>query len=183
MANNFAKLIQDLTSGIGNNTNTMMIGEIKFYNSSNNTAEIIPLHSVPGQNAEYQPIPNIPIGFYSLGGFSIKVSPKIGDKILLIFCDYDIENLKIDGVTKTSRSNRTHSLEDAIAIPLSINFLNNSFSSTEDLVIKKEGTNSYIKIKQDGTIVINSDRVEIGEGASNAVALAGGGSSSILYAK
>lgn len=157
--NNGARLLQNIHKAIGENLNITMIGKIDNYNSKNNTATIEPMHTFPLTQQPYTPLINVPLGYFSMGGYSIKVTPKIGDIVIVLFCDYDIDNLLIDGKTKTHNTSRTHALEDAIAIPLSINFLNNSYSATEDLTISKEGTNSYVKIKNNGDIILNSNTI------------------------
>lgn len=172
--NNFIKLLQDFTNESNNNLNVMMIGKIQTYNSRDNTANIEPLHYIPSQNAPYNLLTSVPIGFFSIGGYSIKVAPQKGDLVILLFCDYDIDNLMIDGTTKRQNTDRTHALEDAIALPLSINFLNNAFNAEEDLVISKEGTSAYIKIKSDGSIVLNADTIKLGENATRGIVLDNG---------
>lgn len=179
---NVANLFQSVVSGLGNTLNCTMLGKITEYNSTENTATIEPLHTVPVQNVPYAPLINVPIGFFNMGGYTIKVKPKIGDVMLILFADYDIDNILIDGKTKTPTTERTHALEDAIALPLSINFLNNTFNATEDLTLQKEGTNSYIKIKPNGDIIINSNSIKLGENASKRV-LIENGTSSKVYAE
>mgnify|MGYP000901078340 CR=1 FL=1 len=166
--------------------NVMMIAQIQSYNPSNNTATVVPLHTEPNTNEVYNPIPNIPIGFFSIGGYSIKVQPKNGDIILLIFCDYDMDNISIDGQTKDAKTTRTHSLQDAIVLPLSINFLNNTFSATQDLIIQKDGTSAYAKLTQDGNWVLNGNSIKLGENANKRVLVEdseGYTSSSKVYAE
>lgn len=157
-----------------NDLNVMMIAQVQSYNSSNNTAIMVPLHIEPNTGKEYNPIPNIPVGFFSIGGYSIKVQPKVGDIFLMIFCDYDIDNIVTDGETKDAKTVRTHNLQDAIALPLSINFLNNAFNATQDLIISKEGTSAYAKLTQDGSWILNGNSIKLGENASKKVLVEGG---------
>lgn len=180
---NGVNFFNKMLEGIGNNLNIMMLGEIKSYDDATNTAQVIPLHVEPNDGSEYSPLVSVPIAFFSIGGYTIKVKPKIGDKLLIFFFDYDVDNLLIDGTTKTAKTNRTHSLQDAVVIPLSINFLNSSFNISDDLTIAKEGTGTYIKIKNDGGIVLNASYIECGEGATEQVQLYGGGASTVLRAK
>lgn len=182
MNNHAANLFGKIIEGMGNDINVMMIGKIESYDSSTNMAKVIPQHIVPNQNTEYPPLISVPIGFFSIGGFSIKVQPKTGDKLLILFCDYDIENLLINGTTQ-NKTKRTHSLEDAIVLPLSINFLNDVSNITQDLTIDKDGTSTYIKIKQDGTIVLNSSSIKLGENATKAVKLSDNSNSLKVFAE
>ena len=167
--NRAADLLNMVVKKVGQDINTVMIGEIESYDSATNTAKIIPLHYVPEQNEEYQPLVNVPIGYFNIGSYSIKVKPKAGDKLLILFADYDIDNILIDGVTKTQNTDRTHSLEDAIALPLSVNFLNNAFNATQDLIISKEGTSAYAKLTHDGNWILNGNSIKLGENASKRV--------------
>jgi hypothetical protein len=169
-----AKLFQNVVSGMGNDLNCLMIGRITAYNATHNTATIEPMHYVPRQNITYNPLMEVPVSYFSLGGYRVKIKPKIGDMVLVLFSDYDIDNLLIDGKTKKGNTDRTHALEDSIALPLSINFLNNAFNATEDLTIEKEGTSTYIKIKSDGDIVLNANKIKLGENANRRVLVEGG---------
>ncbi|WP_125153677.1 Gp138 family membrane-puncturing spike protein [Clostridium rectalis] len=184
--NNIVSVFQNAMSNLGNNLNCVLIGKIIEYQSLHNTATIELLHNVPTQNIPYQPLINIPIGFFSIGGYSIKVRPNINDVVVLIVSDYDIDNLLIDGKTKKSNTDRVHALEDAIVLPLSINFLNNSFNATEDLTIQKNGTESYVKIKNNGEIVLNANNIKLGENANKKVLIENGNTystSSKVYAE
>lgn len=164
-----AKLFQSVVGGMGNDLNVMVIGKIVEYDSTYNTATIEPMHYVPQENIPLNPLITVPIGYFSLGGYTIKVRPQLGDMVLVLFCDYDIDNLLIDGNTKKPATDRTHALEDAIVLPLSINFLNNAFNATEDLIIQKEGTSSYVKIQSNGDIVINANNIKLGENATKKI--------------
>lgn len=172
--NRFVNMMKSMSSQMMNDLNVLMIAEVQSYDSNKNTATVIPLHVVPEQKEAYQPIPNVFIGFFSIGGFSIKVQPSIGDKLLMLFCDYDIDNIATDGETKDARTTRTHNLQDAIIIPFSINFLNNAFNATQDLVIQKEGTSAYVKITNSGDIILNGNNIKLGANASTKVLLQGG---------
>lgn len=184
--NNVAEIFNNVISGLGNNLNVLMIGKITTYDSSSNTATIEIMHTVPKQGMPYAPLINVPIGFFNLGGFSIKVKPTINDIVLVLFADYDVDNLLIDGNTKTPNTDRTHALEDSIVLPLSINFLNNSFNATEDLTISKDGTSTYVKIKANGELVLNANSIKLGENANKKVLVESGESyatSSKVYAE
>jgi len=182
MTKNAAEFFKKITSQLKDDINVMMIAEIESYDSSNNTAKIIPQHITPDTREQFAPLIDIPVGFFSIGGFSVKVQPKKGDMVLVLFCDYDTENILLNG-TIDQKTDRVHSLEDAIILPLSINLFNKSNNTTQDLTIAKDGTNTYIKILQNGDITLNAPHIYVGEGATTPVQLADGGSSSTLYAK
>lgn len=182
MTKNSAEFFSKIASKLKEDINVMMIAEIESYDVSTNTAKIIPQHITPNTGEQFSPLIDIPIGFFSMGGFTIKVQPRKGDLVLAIFCDYDTENVLLDG-TIEQKTDRTHSLEDAVILPLSINLFNQSNNATQNFTIAKEGTNTYIKILQNGDIVLNAPHIYAGEGATTPVQLAGGGSSSTLYAK
>jgi hypothetical protein len=167
--NRATDFFKTLTKQNMNDLNVMMIAKVQDYNSNTNTATMVPLHIEPNTGKEYQPIPNIPVGFFSIGGYSIKVQPKAGDIFIMLFCDYDIDNIVTDGSTKDSKTSRTHGLQDAIAVPLSINFLNNAFNAAQDLIISREGTSAYAKLTQDGNWILNGNSIKLGENASKRV--------------
>ncbi len=172
--NRTVDLFNSINKQLMQNLNVMMIAQIQSYNSSNNTATVVPLHTEPSTGDVYNPIPNIPVGFFSIGGYSIKVQPKVGDIFLMIFCDYDMDNIVTDGETKDAKTARTHNLQDAIALPLSINFLNNTFNATQDLIISKDGTSAYAKLTQDGNWILNGNSIKLGENADKKILVEGG---------
>lgn len=165
-----------------NDIHVSMLGRIQSYDSVSNTATIIPLHMATNTE-EYQPLIMVPIGYFSLGGYRIRIKPDINDLVILIFMDYDIDNLLIDGISKKPSTERRHALEDCIALPLTVNFINDSFNAQEDLTIEKEGGQSYVKITANDEIIINSNTIKLGEGATKAIRLEDGSISSKVQAE
>lgn len=157
MANHAAYLLSKIISKVSNDTNVMMIGRIEDYNKKDNMATVELLHNNPSTVTQYPPLIKVPCAFISMGGFKIQALPKKNDRVLIIYCDYDIENLLIDG-TITPKSNRNHSLNDAIAIPLKINFLNDEDlkSPINDGELIIGNSKGHIQITDDGKINLNS---------------------------
>lgn len=157
MANHGAQLLYSIMNKISTDLNTMMIGRIEKYDKTDNMATVELLHNNPSMATQYSPLVKVPCAFFSMGGFKIQALPKKDDRVLLIYCDYDIENLLINGTVKP-KTNRKHSLNDAIAIPLKINFLNDeelkSPINEGELVIGN--SKGQIQITDDGKINLNS---------------------------
>lgn len=159
--------------------NVAMIGKVDNYNPQDNTATIIPQHRtiVDGVSEPFAPLVNIPVATCNIGGYSIKFPVQRGDYMIILFFNFDIDNVLIDG-TISSETDRLHDLNDCIALPFGFNFLQNtSYNQSNDLTISKNNGNTYIKIKENGDIVLNnSGNIYLGtENASTPVVIEDGG--------
>lgn len=159
---NFGKMI-------GNNMNVSMFGRISNYHKEDNTADIEIMSNNPNTGKPYAPLIKIPIGIFGLGGFNIKIKPKIGDYVILIFMDYSIDYFITDGNTKDLNSKRVHALEDAIALPVKINFLNNAYNASEGMEISNNNGSAKIEMFQNGDIKLKYNRLFLGENANKKV--------------
>ncbi len=137
----------------GDQLNVCIVGKIISYNSAANTADVEPLlNSLDGI---IPVLTDVPVMFFNSGGITIKCVPKINDRVLVMFADYDSDNIVIDGVTIDSNTDRTHALEDAFAIPFNFNPINNSFGFSNRLEIKHE-SGSRLSFKNNGDVEIVS---------------------------
>lgn len=161
---NFGKMM-------GNNINVSMFGKISNYYERDNTADIEIMSNNPNTGKPYAPLIKIPIGIFGLGGFNIKIKPKIGDWVILIFMDYSIDYFITDGHTKDLNSTRTHALEDAIALPIKINFLNNTYNTNEGMEINNNDGTATIQMFENGDVKLKYNRLFLGKNATRKVLL------------
>ena len=103
----------------------------------------------------------IPLLFMGNGTSIINIESKVGDYVLLLVADYDIDNLVIDGKNKEVNTQGKHNIDDCFALPFSFT----PFNSTKSQVNK-------INISTGGDITIESSNlIKLGEGATEGVAL------------
>lgn len=136
--------------------NVAVFGKVQSYDSSDNTATIKILSKA--DNKDLPELVKVPILYYNLGGFTIKSPVNTNDRVLVIFIDYDTDNLILDGSTIKNNTSRMHALDDAIALPFNFNPLQNSFNATSTLEIQDNNTSSVIRFKTNGDIELDSNR-------------------------
>lgn len=128
-ANTFFK---NLGEGLGNNINSCIIAKVQDYDNTKNTITAIPLHE------GMPPLIEVPVMVLGNQDFNIKFPISKNDMVLVLFIDYDIDNLVIDGVTTTSASNRRHSINDSIALPFFFSSLKTQFNASNMLTLNSK---------------------------------------------
>lgn len=171
-ANFIKKLIYDISNGI----NVCKIGQITAINKLKSTISVKPLHSavINGKKTDLPILVNVPLLQFMTTDFIIKLPVDVGDKVLIIHVDYDIENLVISGEQKDENVDSIHDINSAIAIPFNLSSLNSelSINDSDDLYIGTKSGNTYIKIQPTGEIIIDStSNVYFGEGSTDGLAL------------
>lgn len=145
-------VIQDHIQDALINLRVSQPGRIESYDSAKGTVEVTPLLRVPEfqRDATVQwvglpRLPSVPILYMHAGGRRIKVPITVGDIVLLIWCDFNIDDWKAGAGADNSIGLVTpkyypgHSLPDAIAIPGLLNPLNKN-AIHEDIAIASNGT-------------------------------------------
>ena len=114
---------------------------------------------VDGQLTELPVLIDIPLFQFMTSNFIIRTPVNAGDYVLLIFADYDMQNLVLTGELRDPNTDDIHALNDAIAIPLGLNPFNNNLpaENENDLVIAQKDYTSKIVIKQNGDITVETD--------------------------
>jgi hypothetical protein len=149
----FNKLSGNLVNGI----NSCMLGKIEAFDSSKMKANVIPL--VKNKDGDKPMLIEVPISFIKAGPFLIRPPYKKGDIVLVVFADEDIDNVLLSGNISEPNSTRKHSLDDAIVVGGIMPFTNTlPGEHGEDLVIGKDDFTTKIVIKEDGEILIESNK-------------------------
>lgn len=156
--NFFNKLSEQLTSNI----NSCTIGRIEKFDVKKMKAEVTPLVKYKNKDGTMEKRPlliEVPVSFLKAGSFIIRPPYKVGDIVLIIFADNDIENALLSGNISEPNSARVHSLDDAIIVGGIMPFIKELPKEHEkDLIIAKDDFSSKIVIKEDGEILIESDK-------------------------
>jgi len=99
-------------------------GEIVSYDSSKQLADVKPqvkqlIVDLDGNEEllDLPVVPSVPVGFPRGGGFFMSLPMAVGDQVLLVFCDREINTWKSKGGNVDAADPRNHALSDAVAIP------------------------------------------------------------------
>ena len=134
-----------------------MFAKIDKYDDKNNSITAIPL--VSNEGLELPPLVNVPLLTFGNKNYNIKFPIVRGSIVLIIFLDYDSDNLLLDGETLESNTNRTHSLNDAIALPFIFNPLNNNGGGSDIFEIN---SGKGVKINAGGDITFAAGGINLG---------------------
>lgn len=156
--NFFNKLSEQLTSNI----NSCTLGMIEKFDAKKMKAEVTPLVKYKNKDGTMEKRPlliEVPVSFLKAGSFVIRPPYKKGDVVLVVFADNDIENALLSGDVSEPNSTRVHSLDDAIAVAAIMPFAEElPDEHSEDLVIAIDTFSSKVVIKENGEILIKSDK-------------------------
>ncbi len=146
-----------LSGSLVNEINSCMLGRIETFDASKMKANVVPL--VKNKDGNKPMLIEVPVSFIKAGPFLIRPPYKKGDIVLVVFADEDIDNVLLSGNVSEPNSTRKHSLDDAIVVGGVMPFTNTlPGEHGEDLVIGKDDFTAKIVIKEDGEILIESDK-------------------------
>lgn len=116
------------------------------------------------------PIATVPVIMPSAGGGIISFPVKKGDTVLLHFSMRSIDSwMEGDGSQSTPPEDRLHDVNDAFAIPGLYPKQNSLQTNADDVEIKFKG--NRVTLKANGDIEIEGGRIDLGEGATEAIVL------------
>lgn len=151
---------EEFSNHSSNTIYSCMLGEIVSFNSSNRICSVKPVtkNIIRGQQFEFDILQGVPATSFRVGGFVISMPLNVGDRVIILFSDYDISNYLLSGRIVDNNTNSFHSLDDAIVIPLSTTLSTETLTNNlNDLVIAKNDFSSKIVLKPNGEIEITSD--------------------------
>lgn len=153
---NSDRFFKDFIAKQGLDINCSIFAKVDSYNNVQNTITAIPLtkHS----NNPLPPLINVPVLFMSAGGYEVKFPIKKDDIVLILYLDYDTDNLLLDGETIDNNTQRTHALEDAVALPFTFNPFNNAYSAVDTFTIQDKNHGSNVKFTLDGGIQLLAEQ-------------------------
>lgn len=126
---------------------------VKFYPDTNK-ADVLPLPS--SDNAM---ILNVPVAHIRSQGFFIYTPLKAGDKVVLLFADYDTDSILFD--VDDVATERAHDVSDCICIgELTLFNEQLKIKDKEALCVQSIDGNSSVVVKGDG-VEINANNIKI----------------------
>ena len=140
--------------------NCSVIGKVTSIDKSTSKVSVQPLYRVFDEDDNLEDLPlliNVPLFQLMSSDYIIKVPTNVDDIVLIVFSDYDIQNLVLSGELRDVNTNDIHAYNDAIAIPLGLNPFTSQLGilNNNDLIIGKKDNSMFIKINDNG-IEINS---------------------------
>ena len=155
------KFIREIFQNELNNLNCCMVANITSIDTNTKKVSVKPLHKVFIENrlVELPIIQDVPLFQFMTSSALIELPFAIGDIVLLVFADYDIQNLVLTGELSEVNTNDIHSLNDAVALPLGLNPINTTLSRNTKIVIKSNGD---VVVETTGDIFLGSESASSG---------------------
>lgn len=141
---------------------SVLIGKVEAWYPAQQTADILPLVREVVRSDEGTKtltpdvITRVPVATLAMSGFTIQIAPSVGDIMLVLVSDREIETwLQGSGGMTTPDSDRAHDINDAIAIPFTPARWAAPVSdiASGELVIGRGDGAGELRVKADGTIL------------------------------
>jgi hypothetical protein len=157
------KIIQLIDAKISKalrDVHTTALGKIISYDATTMRAEVQLLESIEFNGEHYASpiIPNCLVSYERTGDFYIRIPYKVGDKVVVGFCESSIDNVSYYGQAQNQSVYRRHSEDDAIVLSGWRADIESKLSSDNigDYLIYNTANNSKIVFKADGVVEINN---------------------------
>jgi len=145
-----SKLVDELSEKIFDDIYSCLPAKItKVHNDKKVDAQ--PLYTIDGNKLSQ--VVQIPLLFMGNNKSIINIESEVGDYVLLLVADYDIDNVVIDGKNKEVNTNGKHNIDDCFALPFSFTPFNSSKNQLNIINIDRDGK---LKIETDSDINITT---------------------------
>jgi len=144
------------------NLNTSLIATITKVNSSGDSIQSINVQPVidkvytDGLRIKLPEIKNVPVLFPSGGGGILSFPIEVGDDVLIVVCQNDIDSYLSGDTSGKPNTLRKFSLTDAIAIPCIYPLGDDLKPSQDDVELKFK--DSIIRIDKEGNVEVESSK-------------------------
>lgn len=159
-------LLNKFGERITTNINSCTIARIEKFDAKKMKAEVTPLVKYKNKDGSMEERPlliEVPVSFLKAGPFVIRPPYKVGDIVLIVFADDDIENVLLSGDISEPNSTRVHSLDDAIVVGAIMPFTKElPGQHSDDLIIAKDDFSTKIVVKENGEIIVQGGKVYLG---------------------
>jgi hypothetical protein len=150
---------------------------VEAYTPATAMADVRPVHriiqTVGGEDVEIDPplISRCPVVMPVCGPFFTSWPLAVGDEVLLVICDRELDTWLYSGETTTPRSHRAHQLTDAVVIPGLSSFANPvTGRSATDMVMGLQTGAGSLRVTPAGVATLDGSAVKLGASAALAVA-------------
>lgn len=145
--------------------------------------DVKPLYTLDGVSLPI--IVQVPLMFIGNDTNIISVETTVGDYVLLVISDYDIDNLIIDGKDTEVNTNSKHQINDALALPFSFTPFNSQKAHTSKITLRSNGdidiessgntnivASSDVTLDAQGDVILDSvGTIRLGAGATEGLTL------------
>ncbi len=153
---------------------TCMLAKIVSYDPTKMTAVVQPMtpYKVLDGEVTMPQLLAVPVMSINTGSFVISTPYEVDDIVVIGFAERDISGILETGEFDTNGGQRIFSLNDAIILGGIHTFeTTTGVTSKTDLTIMNKEHGSKVILKSDGSIVIDADSIELGDGATEGVPL------------
>lgn len=167
---NISTLATNISDGIENrlkDLHTSMPGIVETFDAATQLVSVQPavqriMKTDDGEKEILTPtnlpiLINVPVQFAKAGGFALTFPIVAGDECLLVFCERSIDRWHQFGGVQQPAARRFHALSDAVAI-VGLPSLANKLTgyNTADVELRNDAGTSFISIKADGSIEVET---------------------------
>lgn len=154
--------VRSLVQRIVDQDHSSLPAKIISFDEENLRADVQLLNTDEEQNAPT--IVNVPVSVIRAGGFIIRPPYQEDDIVLLVFSDTDLENSLFDGAARPPARIQTSQLDYGIVVGgLTADEEAISISGQADsLQIATEDDSGRIEVQTDGTVIVDSGSVKLG---------------------
>jgi len=158
--------LRDAITGVMMGKNFPLPGEIVSFDGSTMSATIKPCikqKKTSGELEERAEIPNVPVHFWSAGGFAIHAAPQKGDEVFLIFSGRSMDVFKSNGGCVDPGDGRFLHTSDCIALVGSFSDpkAKDGKAPGDDLWIGLRDGSVGLTITPGGKVSLGSDTAEL----------------------
>jgi len=165
MSDEAIKLFRGIMAATANGIKTCTLGKIVRFDVQKMKADIQPLvrhRNKDGTTAEPSLLVEVPVAYIKTKDFMIRTPYAEGDIVLVVFADTDIDNVLLTGSMADPNSERTHSLDDAIAIGGITPYSESTPAEhSEDLLISTTDLETKIVLTKTGDIEIKAKNITL----------------------
>lgn len=149
------KLLNDFQKNIMGNTNTCKLAKVVDFKPETYSCSVMPLPS-----EDNSIVLNVPVATIKYDEYLVYCPLKKDDIVLVVFCDYDADDILLGG--DTSQTERVHDISDAFVVG-GISLLNESLSlvDPDSLLIQNKSKSAYFKLEKDGKIEIKGQEIKV----------------------
>lgn len=158
--------IRSLAQRLVDQSRTALPAEIERFDEQQLKADVTLLHR--NEKNENPTIVDVPVSVVRAGGFVIRPPYSQGDVVLLLFSDKDLEGVLFDGESRPPTRVQNNQLDYAIVIGgLSVHTETINLDGEADSIqIATEDNSGRIELQTDGTLIIDSGSVKLGDQGS-----------------
>ncbi|WP_061306768.1 hypothetical protein [Clostridium botulinum] len=157
------EVLQMVKQSMSNEFAVAMLGIVERVND-NNTIDVQPMHTDNSTGEVFPIMSEVPVTNIGFGEIIISGVPQRGQWVIMLAIDYDIDNIFLNSMLGNNATDRQHSINDMIAIPINICPINTECQTAE---VNIKSKNFKATIKPNGEMEIDTPKITLGKGSKS----------------